>query len=129
MTRDPLTDPQPGDVVRGYYGCGDDFDEYRVDSRDGASVSWECTDHPGKVMAGDLSTWASWRMYERMEVVRLGDSLEAFRLAAEAAEAEVRALTEALEAARRRSLEAYAAYASAVSRGLGDVVRALEVGR
>jgi hypothetical protein len=53
------------------------------------------------------------------------DPLDSARLAAEAAEAEVRALTEALEAARRRSLEAYAAYASAVQRGLGEALRAL----
>ena len=53
------------------------------------------------------------------------DPLDSARLASEAAEAEVRALTEALEAARRRSLEAYAAYASAVHRGLGEAARAL----
>jgi vacuolar-type H+-ATPase subunit E/Vma4 len=53
------------------------------------------------------------------------DPLEAARLAAEAAEAEVRACAEALAAARLRSLEAYAEWVSAVRRAHAEALRAL----
>ena len=121
MTRDPLTDPQPGDVVRGHGRRG--VDDYLVTKRDAECVTWFCD---GETVTGTLGQWCMWHMYERAEVV---DPVDSARLASEAAEAEVRALTEALEAARLRSLEAYAAWAVAVERGLGDVARALEVGR
>ena len=124
MTRDPLTDPQPGDVVRGWYG--DVSDDYRVTARVLDAVWWDSRVAPHHLaIRTPLATWCSWPMYERWEVVCLGDPLDSARLASEAAEAEVRALTEALEAARRRSLEAYAAYASAVQRGVGEALRAL----
>lgn len=106
MTRDPLTDPQPAHEWREVDGV---LGLHPVEARPplGHPPSWEAK--PFSCVLPDFAP----------------DPIDSARLAAEAAEAEVRALTDALEAARRRSLEAYAAWVSVVQRGHAEALRGL----
>lgn len=66
MTRDPLTDPQPGDVVRARHG--DNVGAWLITARDGDLVSWfgwvrswNCDGARATETIAEWADWADWQ--------------------------------------------------------------------